>query len=1616
MCGTDEAKENLILQVQKIIPNFKHLNPAFKQEQDLIIVDQRNQSELYAAIEASNTTLFQLTNIENIIGEPRFHKPGKVELPLNLTPKNIRNRYIQLEQQRDPQLSDELQEAYDLAKKEFAEKESFDYIVDGDVKPIYDNMESKTVQSSIKVFRHLSIKEGSTLEPLPFTDRLASIFGDRKKMSVKEIINEMIQNTKVNDAHGYHNIMYNFISNHIGDFDVYIKPLKKTVRGQYVYSMSGERIELNIDGVNERVFLHELMHAATARILRVYESNPEQLTADQKNAISELQTIFSELLEQKPSLGKQYGFTNLDEFIAEFFSNDSFRESVGNMKLSKSYKIRYKLAELIGRLLGFLNFEPYTKKVGVVVIDRVLMLAQGNSAYNTDVEVELQSISQNEEWDIPLDQNGKQEDFYENSNTKERRKRITSANNGLLNLMANKTNTEDYLVSINYTEDEIKNNVEKVTTRFPNKKLTPTAFREELKKFSKIDQLQGSIRELLIQFDITKQQELKDKADRLIEELQQLDPEKVVDMSFLNRGSEFNVLDELYKKIGYTGQRTDVPAEKRNNMNFGVKVTSKTLGYMGTLDFVIDKPDGSVSFIEMKTGNSFLKEKSFVSLYLHGIAEGVPISNLNNAQLQLMWYMFLYKLQNPSKTISSGKILYANSGKTIESSDAVFELENDVFIKLIHNFLLDTKFLTDNGFPQDLYEKLEQEYIANGGKSFDELFMPQTYYNDSPEIDLNTSTLSADDIIEQSEKDILYNSKGLPLSKGSETIYKEQKETLANKALVVLRRYSSEALDYSSANSPFRLLYQMNDWNQSTLQAFSLYTEKNRQLYSKELTERLTTVENFRKKIFGSNMKGFVWNSKKTYGHLFTEHVVLDSEGNELRKEKRLLHANETDPENKARWNSLSPQEKEFLDYYHRRMKYYYHPETGLFAQKNINDITMSKQNISDIDVINKTVRSTDPFVYYEGWYPKVVLKDTNEISENLNMQGAKEKIKSIAKDIRNKFLLTEKKSEVASQPLALLYLGSPYALNNLSDIYSVDPFYALSELENANLYKKHMEKVFHVGRALTLGFSENTHTDRYGLATKTSEDISRWLKDWLDVNVLKLRSKTELSSPINFAKNKKEEDGSTKQKQYEVNVSGLVNTTTSLSANALMTFRIFGAVGNFTTSQMLNFRKRISNQVLKSLGTDESYLDYSFGKGQGYFKSNSKTVAYLKDSITGNLENNTMHHLALLCNIPVAFDVSEKMDNLVKSKKSSITSIWDKAKYSMLNASENANTVHMFSAYLHNIKVNGTPIINYYDMFEQTEDGQLADTEHNRTLLQQKIQEFGKENVDITLVPGTATGKVATYFGPIRFKQKISSGGATSYIDVRGLTTEEIAKAKAIYDRAHGEYRDKMAMEVNGLATMFTMLHRFFPRILKNIFEQRKSLASMGRYETVYDELLQQDVKVWVNGTVEGSLRMFVSLLMMFGTNGGINGVKKYWNTLDIEQKKHLMGALVGVAQWIAAYGIYVLAFSDDDDDNYIKKWFKRYTVDNPLQDINPNSLLESAKSVTVPVPVDILHRFTSGSTEIMFATGNYLIGNDEEAFTQRGDLRGWNNFKKTLPNASWAFDLVDKLETIGE
>lgn len=95
-----------------------------------------------------------------------------------------------------------------------------------------------------------------------------------------------------------------------------------------LYDPVKNRIYIDNRSMHEETVLHEAVHAVTLGVLR---ADPNTLTAEQRAARSELESLYANLKDD-PAFAREYGKKNVEEFVAELMTNANLREKLDAVK------------------------------------------------------------------------------------------------------------------------------------------------------------------------------------------------------------------------------------------------------------------------------------------------------------------------------------------------------------------------------------------------------------------------------------------------------------------------------------------------------------------------------------------------------------------------------------------------------------------------------------------------------------------------------------------------------------------------------------------------------------------------------------------------------------------------------------------------------------------------------------------------------------------------------------------------------------------------------------------------------------------------------------------------------------------------------------------------------------------------------------------------------------------------------------------------------------------------------------------------------------------------------------------------------------------------------------
>jgi hypothetical protein len=97
-----------------------------------------------------------------------------------------------------------------------------------------------------------------------------------------------------------------------------------------VYDPDRNVIQVTPEGLSDMVMLHEVVHAATIKILRAFETNPKSLTDEQRDAVEHIKDIME---IAKKELGEDYpeAFKSIYEFVSYAMTDKLFQSELSRL-------------------------------------------------------------------------------------------------------------------------------------------------------------------------------------------------------------------------------------------------------------------------------------------------------------------------------------------------------------------------------------------------------------------------------------------------------------------------------------------------------------------------------------------------------------------------------------------------------------------------------------------------------------------------------------------------------------------------------------------------------------------------------------------------------------------------------------------------------------------------------------------------------------------------------------------------------------------------------------------------------------------------------------------------------------------------------------------------------------------------------------------------------------------------------------------------------------------------------------------------------------------------------------------------------------------------------------
>jgi hypothetical protein len=1029
----------------------------------------------------------------------------------------------------------------------------------------------------------------------------------------------------------------------------------------------------------------------------------------------------------------------------------------------------------------------------------------------------------------------------------------------------------------------------------------------------------------------------------------------------------------------------------KDNVKSEQTVVLEELGYAGTIDVIAEHHDGTITLVDWKTGRSFTEIKPGAEdvLMKYGQQANMDISDttINRAKLQVMWYAIMLKANNPGMKFR--KLVTYPAPRAYEATIGNSEqyVDVDSFLNMIKSFVSDKEALRNSGLPENTYEILtskdknifqSSEYDSGFGQ---DVSNEQLISNQSTEEVLDKKLAELQSIVAKYPGSSFKkgSSKRLKMSEDDEAevlkLQKDISEIQKDPTLIpVGKSFDMKFLtkwigNYGDMKHPMALSWlRFRDKRVRTVETKMIKLMNDYDTKAKRVIDEWEGKNNVRKA-----GKQTFYDQSLPYQYMYVEENITGLSYNR----ERLLTKHETNPNLAERYNKLTKNQKDLLDFVNDNYGKYF---TNKDAFVNKTARTIGTKTQSHLDVYNQGLLGNNKFRPYDGFFPKVPLTDQeNKFRYSNSLLGGTFNPKRY-RDLTYRTLTSFIENEYQSwnnkaQDLPLQYIGDSRI--EKSKMYSKNMRVIFAKGMESIIRKEELDAVYALGKvtAMRLGIGEQDgpayEMTAQFLDDKLMSDIQRKLSKSSD-------SARKLRIPMYTL------DG---WKKTPVEVDKVIRTIMNWSGATIMWLRPLQGAGNGIHATYLTHREGIKASLGKRLfgisGTalDFTESDIAWGEKE-YFSS------FGKDALFQNLHKNKVWLFAKELNY-----LGDNFDYQFNEK-------------TILNPKNNYMQRH--GAYL----------------FHSIPEEKVSMTTMLAQLHHMKNETTGKSLYESYDVVETEPGSgiyALKWIGGTRGYVKQSDG---SNREIKELMPEEIYSMKKVHERMQGGYRREEAatIEMYALGKSIIQLKKYLPRLIINALHSKKAEPHLLEMKHLYDPVTGKDltkedengkpVNVYemIRRRSEGRWITTINVLAYYLSAGNKNAEYAFKN-LNNEQKMNLIDGSLTFLFYMSSFGAYTIMFGDTEDDNTFKKWWKNYLVDNAGQQWNPLELSKTMKDAMSPVMFTKIYNTTNGIAQTMWSTINYVAGNEDEAFTTTGHLKGANEVIKGIPQAAFLQDAYRKV-----
>lgn len=1018
-----------------------------------------------------------------------------------------------------------------------------------------------------------------------------------------------------------------------------------------------------------------------------------------------------------------------------------------------------------------------------------------------------------------------------------------------------------------------------------------------------------------------------------------------------------------------------------------VTLYSPILNMAGTVDLVVDHGDHIYSFYDLKTGSKFNRMWDNV-LFLHGNGptEDIWVNPRNKAKLQLMMYAVMAKIENPQAKFRALELIHVSNYRTVNNIDMKSRVNVGNYLKMIENYYKTEK----PKIYAELKEKLTPEH-------FDAIFNPATYNVITPR-SVNLLDGSSQPAVELHRKMLRLQELVLwdkNIEAGAIKGYKRSREVYAEilsltKEIRDMR--GNPDIDYAAWTTDM-------SWMDQFFGSASASTNPHVQLYytvvQEAKQEASTNYNKWRDKFeayvralareqgisdfkFGAGSLIGGVDNRKLLGWIVKEEKIGDMVSHRFMTTKDAEYAN------------LSETKKNFVKFVSTSIGQFFVDDLSTWA----NPITNKKQavanrvakeeqhgdkvvKITNLELARDTGKlAADSFSknngkYFDGWMPKLP-----PLFEDIQGRYG---IKSMSflKFIQNRYLTNYFEAfydgwYATDEAIPMKYLGGGEidAGNN----YTLNVETILDGFVKQYMYKQHMDQAY----GFATGLKMVLHADGQKEGSVNYARTVEWFDKAIQQQILGVKD-TEFNVTRRDFKRKDIESF----KRF--NMSKFLRSLKTFFAGPTMWLKPVSGLANFTFAYLTTLKESVKN----SMGIKGAHAKFSFNDLR-YGFSVAREL-YGKDAMMGRKGDNKAYSLMERFRfMPDNYDWYTQHNQLLTARNTLFST---RTMYAFHTLPEEMIATAVFVAQLKAMKVpDGTSVWDHYVPVKQTDENGVEYITHEWD--------------------GTVRGRINTS----------NVEGMENYEDLTDLRVEEVNAVKYLYEKMHGSYRldERTYIEYWALGEMIMQFKKYFPAILKNIGASRGERNTQGYFKEEINEKGEKYLK-WTPQVIEGRYRLMVGLVlnylgikatMLYPNGDKGNALARWlriqkddsydWKSLSEVQKEDIRDFVITTLGFILlTIGLH--SMWDWDDEDSLKKLFTRIR-DDFAGNVWLPEITRNLVGLFKPIALNKALKAMESSLEVFWSGMLWAAGEDEQAFTQQGNLRGWKELQRNIHLlASW-------------